>query len=90
MAVICGDRHWQYMSIHPQSKVREYSCGAVSDRHSGGWRQDNFVKSHHRYLNVIGGFLSITVARSAGKPTATFRFHDVKGKVRYEDRLIAK
>jgi len=90
MAVICGDRHWQYMSIHPYSKVREYSCGAVSDKHAGGWRQDNVVTSHHRYLNVIGGFLSVTVARAGGKPAATFRFHDVKGKVRYEDRLIAK
>ena len=90
MAVICGDRHWQYMSIHPQSKVREYSCGAVSDKHAGGWPQGNVVKSHHRYLNVIGGFLSVTVARLGGKPTATFRFHDVRGKVRYEDRLTGR
>ena len=90
MAVICGDRHWQYMSVHPYSKVREYSCGPVSNKHAGGWRQGNVVTSHHRYLNVIGGFLSVTVARIAGKPTAIFRFHDVKGKVRYEDRLIAK
>ncbi len=90
MAVICGDRHWQYMSIHPDSKVREYSCGPVGDKHAGGWKQDDFVKTHHRYLNVIGGFLAVTVERQDGVPTATFRFHDVKGKVRYEDRLTGK
>ena len=90
MAVICGDRHWQYMSIHPDSKVREYSCGPVSDKHAGGWQQDDFVKTHHQYLNVIGGFLAVTVERQNGVPTATFRFHDAKGKVRYEDRLTGK
>jgi len=90
MAVICGDRHWQYASVHPQSKVREYGCGAVSDKHAGGWKQGNVVKSHHRYLNVIGGFLSVTVARSGGVPTAIFRHHDVKGKVRNEDQITAE
>ena len=87
MVVVCGDRHWQYMSIHPKTKVREYSCGPASNKHAGGWKQTNFVKSHHRYLNVIGGFLSATVQRTGGRPILTFRFHDVEGKVHFEDTL---
>ena len=48
------------------------------------------MKEYHRYLNVIGGFLSATVERQDGVPTLTFRYHDVEGKVRYEDRLEAR
>ncbi len=30
---ICGDRHWQYHSIHP-SGVEEFACGALNDENS--------------------------------------------------------
>ena len=33
--VCCGDRHWQYMSIDPATKLREFSCGPASDKHAG-------------------------------------------------------
>jgi len=81
MVVICGDRHWQYLSIHPKTGVREYSCGPASNQHAGGWRQSDYRKDIHQYLNVTGGFLSGSVDRKAGNPTLTFRWHDVKGKV---------
>jgi alkaline phosphatase D len=87
MAVVCGDRHWQYVSVHPGTGVREYSCGPVSNKHAGGWKRDDYVESHHRYLNVIGGFLSAAVQRIDGKPTLTFRHHAVDGSVTNEDRL---
>lgn len=90
MVVVCGDRHWQYMSIHPETKVREYSCGSATNKHAGGWKQDDFRKDYHRYLNVIGGFLCATVERVEGKPTLAFRFHDANGIVRFEDRLLAE
>jgi alkaline phosphatase D len=90
MAVICGDRHWQYMSIHPTTGVREYSCGPASDKHAGGWKQSDYRADYHRFLAVQGGFLSVTIDRVAGKPTATFRYHDVHGEVRYEDKLTAE
>jgi len=89
MVVVCGDRHWQYMSVHPATGVREYSCGPASKQHAGGWKQDDFIPEYHRYLNVTGGFLSATVERAEGKPTLTFRHHDVDGSVNYEDRLVA-
>jgi alkaline phosphatase D len=90
MAVICGDRHWQYMSIHPTTGVREYSCGPASDKHAGGWKQSDYRADYHQFLAVKGGFLSVTIDRVDGKPTATFRYHDVHGAVRYEDKLTAE
>ena len=89
MVVVCGDRHWQYVSVHPTSGVREYSCGPVSNKHAGGWKQEDYAESHHRYLNVIGGFLSATVERIDGRPTLAFRHHGVDGSVKHEDRLVA-
>lgn len=90
MAVVCGDRHWQYLSIHPQAGVREYSCGPASDRHAGGWSQSDLVPEYHRFLKVAGGFLSGTVERVDDTPALTFRFHAVDGSVRFEDRLMAE
>ncbi len=89
VVVVCGDRHWQYMSVDPATGLREYSCGPASDEHAGGWKQEDFRPDIHRYLNVIGGFLSVTVKRSESGPTAAFRFHDVDGNVTFEDMMDA-
>jgi len=37
MSVICGDRHWQYVSAHDETGLREYATGASSDSHAGSW-----------------------------------------------------
>ncbi len=89
MIVICGDRHWQYMSIDPETGVREYSCGPASNAHAAGWREDDFIAEYHRFLKVRGGFLSATVERQDQTPSLTIRFHAVNGRVRYEDVLTA-
>jgi alkaline phosphatase D len=89
MYVICGDRHWQYVSVDKDSGVREYSCGPASDKHAGGWTNDQRYPEH-RYLNVTGGFLAVTVDRSQGKPTVTFRHHAVDGDVLNEDGFAAQ
>jgi len=39
MYVITGDRHWQYVSVDPQTGVREYACGPSSDAHAGGFSE---------------------------------------------------
>jgi alkaline phosphatase D len=89
LVTVCGDRHWQYFSVHPETGVREYSCGPISDAHAGGWKQEDFVPTHHRYLNVIGGFLTATVQRVEGTPTLTFRHYAVDGDVLFENQLTA-
>lgn len=82
--VMCGDRHWQYHSVHPQTGLHEFSVGAASDKHAGGSPGEN--KEYHRFHRVKGGFLSV-VAR--GK-TLTFRHHDVNGNVVYEHEARAR
>ena len=85
MYVICGDRHWQYISVHAKTGVREYSCGPASNEHAGGWSNDMRFPEH-RYLNVIGGFLAVIVDRSEDKPTLIFRHYGVEGDILNEDR----
>jgi alkaline phosphatase D len=77
----CGDRHWQYHSVHPETKLHEFSCGPASDQHAGG--SPGLDKEYHRFHRVNGGFLSVAVSRVDGKPRILFRFHDVLGKELY-------
>jgi alkaline phosphatase D len=89
MIVICGDRHWQYVSVHDETGLREYATGAASDSHAGGWTPGD-VRAEHRYVNVIGGFLSATVDRRGSTPTLVLRHHGVDGVILNEDMLVAE
>jgi alkaline phosphatase D len=89
MYVICGDRHWQYVSVDAKTGVREYSCGPASNEHAGGWSNDQKLPEH-QYLNVTGGFLAVIVDRPEGKPTATFRHYSVDGDINNEERFVAQ
>ena len=71
----------------PQTGVREYSCGPTTDRHAVEIANDD--RSIVKYIMFKGGFLSVTVERNAGVPTATFRHHGVTGEVYHEDRRTA-
>ena len=88
MVVVCGDRHWQYVSVDQTHGVREYSSGPATDRHAGGWSNDKRMPEH-QYLNVIGGFLEVTVEREDGLPVLIARHHGVDGQVLNEDRIAA-
>jgi alkaline phosphatase D len=86
MYVICGDRHWQYVSVDPATGVREYACGPSSDAHAGGFNE-SLRTEMHRYLRIKGGFLLVTVERTGGKPAITFRHYGTDGTVYHEDCL---
>ncbi len=86
--VCCGDRHWQYMSVDPGTGLREFSCGPASDKHAGGTPgQNDAVQPFHR---VKGGFLSVTVTRSAERPTIHFRHHGVHGEPVHTYRAVSR
>jgi alkaline phosphatase D len=80
--VLCGDRHWQFHSVHPATGVQEFSVGAASDKHAGGSPGED--KTYHRFHRVKGGFLSVTLQPDANHSTITFRHHDVHGAVVYQ------
>jgi alkaline phosphatase D len=81
-----GDRHWQYHTVDDKTGLQEFCSGPSTNQHAGGFSQDRKT-DEHRFLRVKGGFLSVTVDRVDGKPTATFRHHDVDGNVVYERAL---
>ena len=87
--IICGDRHWQYVSIDNTTGVKEFSCGPTSDAHTGGWNQSTRLPEH-QYLNVKGGFLWVTVSRANGIPTIKASHCGVTGEIYNEDISIAE
>ena len=89
MLVICGDRHWQYISVDDETGIREYSTGPASDEHAGGWDSDDY-RPAHRYLHVVGGFLAVTAARRDGTPTLLLQHYGVNGEILNEDLLAAQ
>lgn len=91
LTVITGDRHWQYVSVDPASGVEEWSVGAASDAHAGGW-EETAPRAMHRFLRTKhGGFLSGSVAAGATGVTLTLRLHDTAGRVVFgADKTAAK
>ena len=89
MIVICGDRHYQYVIEHAETGLREYATGPVSDPHARGWSADD-IRPEHRYLNIIGGFLSVTAERRNDVPTLLLRHHDVDGELLNEELFVAE
>lgn len=87
--VVCGDRHWQYHSVHPETGLREFACGPVSNRHAAGTPGED--AAYHRFHRVAGGFLTVSVREEDGRGVIAFRHHDVHGDVvhEYEQRAEA-
>ncbi len=95
--IICGDRHWQYHSIHP-SGVEELSCGALVDANSRLGRKPGDPKSTDPEAQIeqpycqqsaSGGFLMVESVPSAvsAPSTLTFNFHDENGQLLHEHRV---
>ena len=85
---VCGDRHWQYVSLDPVTRLREYSCGPTTDKHAGGWSDDKLDPKMHQFLRVKGGFLSVAVTHAGGSPKLHFRHHSVTGKVVHQETVV--
>jgi alkaline phosphatase D len=76
--IVCGDRHWQYHSVHPQFGVREFSVGPCSDAHA---QHPQLNPAWHRFFRDKGGFASVNTFRVRDVPRLTIRLHDTKGTV---------
>ncbi len=77
--VVTGDRHWQYHSVDPATRLEEFSCGPASDEHAGGTPGEN--KEYHRFHRLKGGYAGVE-ATADGR--LFLRLHDVNGAVVYE------
>ncbi len=98
--IVCGDRHWQYHSIHP-SGFEEFSCGALVDGNSrlgikpgtpGSTDPNALIKQPYLQPEASGGFLEVVVEPGNGNspPTASFDFYDEQGKLLYSEKKAAK
>jgi alkaline phosphatase/alkaline phosphatase D len=88
---VCGDRHWQYHSIHP-SGFEEFSSGALVDANARlgvkpgdeqGSDPEAKIKQPYTSRKPSGGFLNVVVESDDDAKTATldFRFFDEKGEL---------
>jgi alkaline phosphatase D len=87
--VVCGDRHWQYATVEPETGTREFSCGPSTNRHAGGFSEED-RQPMHKYLNVTGGFLEVAVQRVDGAPAIFFRHRSVDGELLNEEVFQAE
>lgn len=87
--ILCGDRHWQYHSVHPGG-VEEFSCGALNDENSrlgpkpGDLKSTDpqgLIKQLFAQKEKSGGFLQVTVTPDK---TAEFSFYDDRGALLYK------
>lgn len=82
--VICGDRHWQYHSIDPLTGLHEFSVGPISNRHAGGWKQDDFRADVHQFLRVAGGYLELEMTYEGDASILRIRHLDPFGATVHE------
>lgn len=80
--VVCGDRHWQYHSVHPATGTQEFSVGPASDSHASGTPGES--KDYHRFHRVKGGFLCVELRPDGRQSQIAFQLRDVSGRVVYE------
>jgi beta-galactosidase len=91
--ILCGDRHWQYHSIHP-SGVEELCCGALNDENSirgiapgdpTSTDPQATIRQPYLYPNPTGGFLHVDLSpNSKGTSPLIFSFYDDGGKLLHQ------
>ena len=86
---ICGDRHWQYSSFDPTTKMLEFACGPASDVHSQGYSMKE-RKPNHKYLKICGGFLNVAIAKKDNNVSATIIHYSVDGKVNNTETITRR
>jgi alkaline phosphatase D len=89
----CGDRHWQYHSIHPLG-LEEFSCGALNDENAisgtrpgtkGSTDPEGLIRQPFIYPKPSGGFLHVSIdGQGKTGPQLTIRFRDDAGNVQYQ------
>jgi len=82
---VCGDRHWQYHSIDPDTGLHEFGCGAASDLHAGG--TPGLDPARHQFHRVLGGYVTLDLTRDSGNSSLSVRHRDVQGATLHQHRF---
>ena len=83
--VVCGDRHWQYHSVHPTTGVQEFSVGPASNSHASGSPGED--KTYHKFHRVKGGFLCVELRPNGAESEIAFQLRGVDGTMGYEAKF---
>ncbi|CAN5921081.1 alkaline phosphatase D family protein [soil metagenome] len=97
--ILCGDRHWQYHSVHP-SGFEEFSSGALVDQNARLGRNpgdpkssdpQGLIKQPYTQQEASGGFLKVEVSpgKEKGASTIAFVFYDENGVELYREEKLA-
>lgn len=87
--VFCGDRHWQYHSIHP-SGIEEFAAGALNDENARlgvppgskkGSDPDARIRQPYLYKEPTGGFLHVKLTPEGSSSQLTIEHRDDHGKI---------
>lgn len=90
--VICGDRHWQYHSIHPTG-YHELSNGSLTDQNSRKGRKPGDPESSDPNALIqqpflqetpTGGFIKVSINKAS---QLTFTIFDDEGNVLHEHKV---
>ena len=91
--ILCGDRHWQYHSIHPGG-VEEFSVGALHDENSTrglapgdptSTDPQGLIQQPYLSAQPTGGFLYVRSRPNAkGNPSLDLSFYDDHGKLLHQ------
>lgn len=79
--ILNGDRHWQYVSVDPQTGLREYCHGPASDSHVACIKDSPL----HRFKRCKGGFMSGEIYSIDGRSVFEITFYDTEGNVVYTE-----
>lgn len=89
--IVCGDRHWQYHSIHPTG-IHEFSTGAFVKQNSRRGRKPGeinstdprgLIKQPYIQERPTGAFLKVSVSEKNNQPQVLVEFIEETGEELY-------
>jgi alkaline phosphatase D len=79
LIVICGDRHWQFVSQDPKTGLWEFATGPTTDTHAGGFSLAKRTDTH-KFLRIKGGYFMAEIELRNDLPVLVANHYSVEGK----------
>jgi alkaline phosphatase D len=85
--IVCGDRHWKYHSLHPETGYEEFCSGALTDGASVEKPDYSEPTVERKWYLGNGGFLIVrTEVEGEGIPELFFDFYEDDGSLAHTVR----
>ncbi|MBN2288557.1 MAG: hypothetical protein JXQ83_04440, partial [Candidatus Glassbacteria bacterium] len=78
--IVCGDRHWKYYSLHPETGYEEFCSGALTDGASVKDPDYSEPTVERKWYLGNGGFMLVRIeVKGLGPPAAVFDYYEKGG-----------